>query len=138
VTVSAERTVLVIVHTVASGTRLLDLLPVFESDPRVQLVFTTPGTSAVSQGVSEFLAGLGVVVIPWAQAIHIGFDLAVTANHSGDLHDINAPLAVISHGIGYTKNSTGNRKPETGNRKPETGNRKPETGLRPFAAVAAA
>ncbi|WP_393916492.1 hypothetical protein [Halostreptopolyspora alba] len=125
--------VLVVAHTVTSMTRLLDVLPVFESDFRVQLVFTRARTSHFREGVDDFLRDLGVVVAPWEQAIEERFDLAITASLGDDLHRIKAPLVVLSHGAGYNKlgkPETGNRKPETGNRKPETGNRKPETGNR--------
>lgn len=113
-TVPIERTVLVVVHTVTALNRLNDLLTVFDSDRRVQLVCTVPGTSAVSAGVEEELASAGAVVLPWQQAIMTEFDLALSVHNSGNLHDIAAPLAVLSHGIGYSKYS--NRKPETGNR----------------------
>lgn len=97
------RTVLVVVHTVTSVNRLADVLPVFESDPRVQLVFTTPGSSAVSQGVAESLGATGDVVVPWRQARRTAFDLAISAHHSGPLHKLRAPLTVLSHGLGYCK-----------------------------------
>ncbi|WP_163509958.1 hypothetical protein [Fodinicola acaciae] len=122
-TIQPKRTVLVVVHTVTTATRLLDVLPIFESDLRVQVVFTTPGHSAVSAGVDTVLADLGAAVIPWTQALHSEFDLAIAAAHSGNLHEINAPVVLLSHGIGYTKNSPGNRQPATGNRQPATGNR---------------
>lgn len=113
-TVHAERTVLVVVHTVTALNRLNDLLTVFDSDRRIQLVCGVPGTSAVTAGVEEALAGSGAVVLPWQQAIMTEFDLAVSVHHSGNLHDIVAPLAVLSHGIGYSKYS--NRRSANGNR----------------------
>ncbi|WP_157745608.1 hypothetical protein [Nocardiopsis gilva] len=124
------RRVLVVAHTVTSMTRLLDILPLLESDPRIQIVFTRARTSNFREGVTEYLNDLGVVVAPWEQAIEEEFDLAISASFGDDMHAIKAPLAVVSHGAGYNKlmeTETGNRKPETGNRKPETGNRKPET-----------
>jgi hypothetical protein len=115
---------------VTAANRLADILPVFDSDRRVQVVYTCPQASAVTNGVDEHLAAIGALVMPWEQAVVTEFDLALSVHNSGDLHDISAPLVILSHGLGYTKYSTGNRKPETGNRKPETGNRKPETGNR--------
>ncbi|WP_410621802.1 hypothetical protein [Amycolatopsis sp. cmx-8-4] len=108
-----------VVHTVTALNRLHDLVTVFDSDRRVQLVYTMPGASAVESGVERELADLGVALLPWHQALATEFDLAISVHNSGNLHDIAAPLAVLSHGIGYTKYSS--RKPETGNRKPETG-----------------
>jgi hypothetical protein len=117
-TVQPARTVLVIVHTVTAVTRLLDVLPAFDSDLRVQLVFTSPEVSAVRAGVREVLAELGAPTIGWAQALQTEFDLAIAAAHSGSLYEINAPLVLLSHGIGYTKNSPGSRVPGPGSRAP--------------------
>ncbi|MER6868923.1 glycosyltransferase family 4 protein, partial [Amycolatopsis sp. NPDC000673] len=128
-TVEPERRVLVVAHHVTSLLRLLDVLPVFDSDPRVQVVFSWNGSDPFRHGLDHYLDRLGVITIPWAQAIETPFDLAIAANHGG-LTEVTAPLVILPHGVGYTKNSPGNRKPETGNRKPETGNRKPETGNR--------
>ncbi|WP_409186571.1 glycosyltransferase family 4 protein [Amycolatopsis sp. VS8301801F10] len=130
-TVQAERRVLVVVHHVTSLLRLLDVLPVFGSDTRIQTVFAWNGSDPFRHGLQSHLDRLGAAVIPWAQAIETEFDLVLAANHGG-LTEITDPLIVLPHGAGYTKNSPGNRKPETGNRKPETGNRKPETV--PFSA----
>ncbi|WP_169746036.1 hypothetical protein [Lentzea albidocapillata] len=122
-TVAAERSVLAVAHTVTALNRLADIVPVFDSDQRVQIIYTCPQASAVTNGVEEHLAAMGALVMPWEQATVTEFDLALSVHNSGNLHDITAPLVILSHGIGYTKYSPGNRKPETGNRKPETGNR---------------
>ncbi|MGP4014673.1 hypothetical protein [Saccharopolyspora sp. 5N708] len=129
-TVAPERTVLVVAHNVTTITRLFDVLPIFESDFRVQVVVSWSGSDPFRHGVSELLNRSGMIVIPWDQAKHTKFDLVISASHHGALTDLSSPLVILSHGIGYTKYSPGNRKPETGNRKPETGNRKPETGNR--------
>jgi glycosyltransferase involved in cell wall biosynthesis len=134
-TIHPERRVLVVAHHVTSLLRLLDVLPAFDSDTRIQLVFTWNGSDPFSHGLHQYLDHLGVIVIPWSQAIDTEFDLAIAANHGG-LTEINAPVVILPHGAGYTKNSPGNRKPETGNRKPETGNRKP-VRLRLVAGMAA-
>ena len=130
-TAPTERTVLLVVHTVTALNRLHDLVTVFDSDRRVQLVYTMPGASAVESGVDRELGDLGVAQLPWHQALATEFDLAISVHNSGNLYDIAAPLAVLSHGIGYTKYSS--RKPETGNRKPETGNRRRLRTFRPMA-----
>ncbi|MDA2811097.1 hypothetical protein O4J56_10655 [Nocardiopsis sp. RSe5-2] len=97
-------------------TRLMDVLPVFESDFRVQVVFTRARTSNFREGVTEYLTDLGAAVAPWEQAVEEEFDLALTASLGDDLHLIKAPVVAVSHGAGYNKLG----KPETGNRKPET------------------
>ncbi|MFB9903094.1 hypothetical protein [Allokutzneria oryzae] len=103
-TLPGTRKVLFVVHTVTSANRLLDLVPLFDSDLRVQLVFTCPDASAIRGGVQECFAELGVLAIPWEQALHTEFDLAIAANHSGNLHELRAPLMIVSHGVGYSKN----------------------------------
>ncbi|MGC7098162.1 hypothetical protein ACPZ19_26115 [Amycolatopsis lurida] len=127
-TARADRTVLVVVHTLTALNRLHDLLSVFDSDRRLQLACTIPGASAFDAGVERELAGLGAVVLPWEQALASRFDLAISVHNSGNLHEIAAPLAVLSHGIGYSKYSI--RSPEPGARSPEPGARSPEPGAR--------
>ncbi|WP_157982409.1 hypothetical protein [Nocardiopsis sp. FIRDI 009] len=120
-----SRRVLVVAHTVTALTRLLDILPLLESDPRVQVVFTRARTSNFREGVTEFLQDIGAVVAPWEQALEEEFDLAIAASYGDDLHLLKAPLVVLSHGAGYNKlgkRETGNGKRETGNGKRETGN----------------
>lgn len=97
------RRVLLVVHNVTSATRLLDVLPLFHSDVRVQLFATCTGSSPFLAGVPELLAGVGVPVVPWEQAKGEEFDLAVSASYGGELGDIQAKLVVLSHGVGYNK-----------------------------------
>ncbi|MFI8371071.1 hypothetical protein [Streptomyces sp. NPDC085466] len=124
------------VHNVTAAGRLLDLLPLFHDDFRVQVLVTSTGSSAFQGGIHELLRGLELPELPWKQALSTPVDLAISASFGGELDLIQGNLTVISHGVGYTKRlgkpETGNRKPETGNRKPETGNRKPETGAPTF------
>jgi hypothetical protein len=112
-TVKAERTVLVVAHTVTAVNRLADILPIFDGDRRIQLVFTVPGASYIPGPVADLLSD--TIVIPWSQAVETEFDLALSVHHSGELHLIKAPLVMLSHGIGYTK--YGIRNPESGIRK---------------------
>ena len=87
------RNVLVIVHTVASGLRLLDVVELIESDSRVQVVFSQ-APDAFGNGVADFLRAVGGVVLPWQQARRERFDLALAAAY-GDLHEVHAPLLVM-------------------------------------------
>ena len=118
------RRILVVAHTVTTLTRLLDVLPLFDSDPRIQLVFTRARTSNFREGVTEFLDDIGALVAPWEQALEEEFDLAIAASYGDDLHLINAPLIVFSHGAGYNKIG-----------KAESGKRKAESGKRPSGSV---
>jgi hypothetical protein len=97
-----ERTVLVVVHTVTAGTRLADVVPMLESDPRVQVVFTWAPSALVSGGVERFLARLDGVVVPWRQVVQVRFDLAVAAS-AGLLEQLYAPVLTLLHGAGYNK-----------------------------------
>lgn len=103
VTRSGCRRVLFVVHNVTSATRLLDVLPLFHSDVRVQLFATCTRSSPFLAGVPELLAGVGVPVVPWEQAKEAEFDLAVSASYGGELGEIRGNLAVLSHGVGYNK-----------------------------------
>src|SRR5690242_9991348 len=101
-TFRCERTVLVVVHTVTTGTRLADVVPLLESDPRVQIVFSWAPSSMISAGVREFLDRLGGVTIPWSRATTVRFDLAVAA-WDGMLEQLHAPVLALSHGAGSGK-----------------------------------
>ncbi|ORT49026.1 hypothetical protein [Frankia sp. KB5] len=111
-------------------TRLLDVLSVFDSDPRIQTVFTWTESSPFTHGVHQFLAETGAITIPWEQAISTVFDLAISASYGGDLHRITAPLVVVSHGAGYNKKEPGYSKKEPGARSQEPGARSQEPGAR--------
>ena len=118
-TVPQVRTVLVVVHTVTAATRLFDVLGLWARDSRVQTVFTCTGTSAFSQGTEEFLRDRGIEPITWQAAVEREFDLAVAASYGGPLHDVQAPLLILPHGMGYNKLQPGSRFPVPGSRIPE-------------------
>jgi hypothetical protein len=103
-TVRTERSVLAVVHNTTAATRLFDILPLFAEDPRVETVFTCPGSSAFTDGTDEFLARAGITqLVPWRQALRRRSDFAIAASYGGDLHEISAPLMVVPHGMGYNK-----------------------------------
>lgn len=101
ITCSGCKTVLVVVHTVTMGQRLAKLLPLFETDQRVQVVFTA-GPHAFGNGVARLLRRFDGVVIPWDQAIETTFDLALAAGYQS-VHELRAPLIVVPHGAAYNK-----------------------------------
>jgi hypothetical protein len=101
VTRTDYKTVLVAVHTVVSGQRLMDVVGLIESDRRVQLVYSR-APSAHGGGVDEYLKSVGGVIIPWSQATHEPFDLALAAAHA-DIDRIHAPLLLMPHGASYGK-----------------------------------
>jgi hypothetical protein len=106
------------VHNVTSATRLLDVLPLFRDDLRVQLLATCTGSSPFQAGVGELLTRVGVPVLPWDQALNTPVDLAVAASLGGDIQDIQGELVILSHGVGYNKTLA---IPDTGYRIPDTG-----------------
>ncbi|MBS2965668.1 hypothetical protein KGA66_21635 [Actinocrinis puniceicyclus] len=95
-------TVLIVVDTVTSGQRLLEVARLFEADFRVQVVFTSPVGGVFDNGVGEFLAGIGALVVPWRQAVDFDFGLAVAAGHEG-IHELHAPVVLLPHGAGFNK-----------------------------------
>ncbi|GAA3359996.1 hypothetical protein [Saccharopolyspora gregorii] len=118
-TVRVERSVLAIVHNVTAATRLLDILPFWAADHRIQTAFTCIGSSAFTTGTAEFLAAHDIIPLPWAEAMSQEFDLAVSASYGGPLHEVTAPLLVVPHGMGYNKTLAKPGNPES--RKPVFG-----------------
>ncbi|MGW4131242.1 hypothetical protein [Amycolatopsis japonica] len=104
-TIGVERKILVVVRTVTTLTRLLDILSLIESDRRLQLVFTydADSTAIFGAGVPEFLGTLRASVVPWRQALQSRFDLVIAASENDDLHLFDAPIVLVPHGIGYQK-----------------------------------
>jgi len=134
-TVQVERRVLGIVHNITSATRLIDLLAAFDADHRIQVFFSSPGSSALDNGTSAYLRSKGMLEIPWAAAESNKFDLAIATSRGGDLHNINAPLIGAPHGAGYNKQlsrepGAGSREPGAGSREPGAGSREPGAGSR--------
>ncbi|MGP4111880.1 hypothetical protein ACTWP5_13300 [Streptomyces sp. 4N509B] len=126
------RRVLLVVHNVTAATRLLDVLPLLDGDARLQLLVTCPGSSPFRAGMAALWERIGLPVLPWEQASRTRVDLAVAASYGGQLHALDGPLIVLSHGAGYNKRlatpDTGHRTPDTGHRTPDTGHRTPDTG----------
>ncbi|UQS22755.1 hypothetical protein L1857_07940 [Amycolatopsis thermalba] len=95
------RTVLVVVHTIVTGQRLLDVLGLIEEDQAVQAVFTQ-APDVFTEGVSDLLRSAGALEIPWEQAVRERFDLGLAAAYGG-IADVHAPVLVLPHGAGYAK-----------------------------------
>ncbi|MFJ4096050.1 hypothetical protein ACIPYS_31055 [Kitasatospora sp. NPDC089913] len=111
------RRVLLVVHNVTAATRLIDVLPLFRDDLRLQVLATCTGSSPFQSGVAELLASTGVPVLPWEQALSTPVDLAVSASLGGQLDLLKGTLAILSHGAGYNKTLAA---PDTGHRTPDT------------------
>jgi hypothetical protein len=116
------RTVLAVVHNPTALTRLLDLLAVLEGDHRIQVLFTVPGTSVFSAGLTARISKLGGLVMPWAQAVDGGgIDLAIATSKGTELHQLSVPIVLFPHGIGYNKLVS--REPGAGSREQGAGSR---------------
>ncbi|WP_326758467.1 hypothetical protein OHB35_09885 [Streptomyces phaeochromogenes] len=109
-----SRPVLLVVHNVTAATRLLDVLPLFHDDLRVQLLATTPGSSAFRAGLAELFAKVDVPVVPWEQAVRLPVQLAISASFGGQLAALPCQLTILSHGVGYTKKLATPRSRDTG------------------------
>ncbi|MFD7922155.1 hypothetical protein ACFV3R_23380, partial [Streptomyces sp. NPDC059740] len=99
----ALRRVLLVVHNVTSAGRLLDVLPLFHDDFRLQVLVTSTESSVFQDGIGDLFADLQLPVLPWEQALRTPVDLAISASFGGQLHLLPGKLAVLSHGVGYTK-----------------------------------
>ncbi|GII95492.1 hypothetical protein [Sinosporangium siamense] len=98
-TVKVNKTVLVVVHHLTAATRLMDIVPLVESDHRVQLVYTVPPSSVFASGAHDFLRKAEGLVMPWSQATETRFDLAMAAGE-GMLEQLHAPIMSFFHGAG--------------------------------------
>jgi hypothetical protein len=96
-TLAGRRTVLVVVHHLTAATRLADVVPLLESDRRVQVVYTESPASVLRVGVGDYLRSLNGLVIPYRQAIRTSFDLALAAG-DGMLQELHAPILTLPHG----------------------------------------
>lgn len=101
-TCQSERIVLVVAHHLTAATRLMDVVPLLESDQRIQVVYTVAPSSPFVAGADEFLRRLGGVVVPWRQATEVCFDLAIAASH-GLLEQLHAPVLSLPHGASFNK-----------------------------------
>lgn len=93
------------VHNVTAATRLLDVLPLVATDSRIQVVFSVIGSSAFTTGTADFLLNSGVTLIPWDRVPDHDIDLAIAASYGGNLQELQSPLIVLPHGMGYNKYS---------------------------------
>ena len=98
VTRSGCKSVLVVIPTMAAGTRIRDLLPLVSGDLRVQTMFTVVDSPGTWPGTAEFAAAGGGFVLPWRQAISHRFDLVLAASFQG-LDQVRGDILVVPHGV---------------------------------------
>ncbi len=102
------RRVLAVVPHMTAGTRLADVLPLLEGDPKVQVAFSCPDGPDTWPGVDEYLRRSGGLVLPWHQALRMRFDLALASSHV-DIDKLEAPVMVLPHGTGGIRSRVGPR-----------------------------
>jgi hypothetical protein len=100
-TLPDRKNLLMVVHTQVYGQRLQDLMPLVESDFRLQTAFTV-APHAFNDGAARALHELGATVLPWNEAVRTTFDLAVAAGSQG-MEQVRAPLIRMPHGAGHIK-----------------------------------
>jgi hypothetical protein len=95
------KSVLVVVPFVVAGTRLMDVLPLLESDHRVHIVFTVAPApnGAVCHGAEEFIRIRGGLLIPWWQAVQTQFDVVLAASRTG-VEQLHGRIVLMPHGAG--------------------------------------
>lgn len=98
---SAERTVLVMVHSLIYAQRLFDIIDLLKGDLRLQVVFSR-APHALGDQADEFLRRHGINPLPWQQATYQRFDLALAAGFRG-IDDVHAPVVVFPHGATHIK-----------------------------------
>jgi hypothetical protein len=111
--------VLVMVPTVTAGNRLMDLVPLFDGDFRVQLTVTVPNEGEIWHGLDEFVRSTGMVVLPWEQAHRHHWDLVLSASHR-HIERVSGALLVLPHGAGSEMSRRFSRKAGAASR-PTTG-----------------
>ncbi len=90
---SAVKRVLVPVHSVGIGQRLLDVAELLDRDPGLDLVFTTVPTTTAN-GVDGLLREAGVATLDWSHALDVPRDLVLATNHD-HLRELGTPSVVI-------------------------------------------
>ncbi|NEB05918.1 translation initiation factor 2 [Streptomyces sp. SID13726] len=87
--------------------RLLDTLPVFAGDDRVEHWFTLVPGSDFSLSALSAVECAGARTLPWSRATSRSFDLILAAGPKGDLHALHGPRVLLPHGAGFNKSIAG-------------------------------
>ncbi|WP_313896212.1 hypothetical protein [Streptomyces sp. YIM 98790] len=91
--------------TVTFFQRVCEVLPLVETDLRVQVHFSAPPHD-LGDGLARLAHGLGISVLPWERAVRTDFDLALAAGPTG-LDAVRAPVITMPHGAGFQKRRRG-------------------------------
>ncbi|WP_420711257.1 hypothetical protein [Streptomyces sp. NRRL F-5053] len=95
--------VLAVARTLTSATRLRDVLTLLRPEDGIEISWTVNPGSVFTDGLDDYLARLGVEVLPWRTATRRRFELAVACTVNASMHGLRAPLMVLPHGAGYNR-----------------------------------
>jgi hypothetical protein len=98
---SAERNIIVVIHSLIYAQRLFDVIDLLEGDLRLQVVFCR-APHALGDNVDEFFQRRGIRPLSWEQSTYQRFDLALAAGYRR-VDELHAPLVVFPHGANHIK-----------------------------------
>jgi hypothetical protein len=93
--------------------RLLDVLPVFVGDDRVERDFTLVPGSDYGLDALVALERAGGHSVPWEQARARAYDLILAASPKGELSLLRGTCVLLPHGAGFSKSVHGEGSPLT-------------------------
>ncbi|ALG06272.1 hypothetical protein AOZ06_04405 [Kibdelosporangium phytohabitans] len=98
-----------VVRTLTTLTRLLDILSLLAPDRRIQVFFTydDQNTAILGSDIDAYLRNLEAHVITWDAARRSSFALAIAASENDRLAELNAPVLLVPHGLGFLKHYPG-------------------------------
>ncbi|MCP2203276.1 hypothetical protein LX90_006999 [Lentzea flava] len=100
-----------VVHNVTSATRLFDVLPLLATDHRIEVIFTCTESSPFAGNVGAHFESNRVRQVEWPELENRQIDLAISTSHGGPLHELNSPIIILPHGMGYNKYLARNPEP---------------------------
>ncbi|MEU0742217.1 translation initiation factor 2 [Streptomyces sp. NPDC006134] len=87
--------------------RLLDVLPVFAGDDRIDRSYTlVPGSDFDVEALTA-VERAGARTVPWEEACRRSYDLILAASPKGDIGLLRGPRVLLPHGAGFNKSVRG-------------------------------
>ncbi|MGX7824432.1 hypothetical protein ACTG9Q_05005 [Actinokineospora sp. 24-640] len=83
--------------------RLLDVLPAINRDPRIDLFWVINEGSLYAVGLTWHLERLEVALLGWADAVKQRFDVVIAAHAGRPLRQLNGARFVLQHGVGFNR-----------------------------------
>lgn len=102
------KSVLAAMPTMTAGTRLLDVLPAFDGDHRVQVVVTVPTSAETWHGLHGYARGTGALLLPWEQAARAEWDAILCAS-TECMEQMHGQILLLPHGAGLGKSRARSR-----------------------------